>query len=108
MGAWGSTTYALCIYDQSGGGTRVLDANAPNAGFCKPFEEPCWKETGSSTSPTGLRYRRPFGAPDGLTTLRMKSGGTGAASALVLGKGSALDVPTLPLVAPVTKFDAAA
>src|SRR5262249_31966953 len=60
-----TTDYALCVYDQRGGGpTLRLAATAPAGGVCAG--RPCWSEASS-----GFRYVDRYLTPDGLATIRL-------------------------------------
>jgi cysteine-rich repeat protein len=81
----------LCVFDSQNGADRlVLESTAP-AGKG-------WRRTGAK----GFRYRSRSGAPDGLTSVVLKSGGAGKAEVLVGGMGASLGLPALRLGAPVT------
>ena len=90
------TTYQLCVYDQTGGGTLVLSAKAPNGGVCAGV--PCWKATGS-----GFKYKDKDLSPNGLLGVLLKAGEDGKAKIVVKGKSASLGLPpTLSLTQPVT------
>jgi DNA-binding beta-propeller fold protein YncE len=100
------TSYALCLYEN---GNLIADLNAPHGAFCLAESgdtdlpaDTCWQPIGPSSLPRGLRYRRPFGAPDGLTGMRLLAGGAGHARITGAGAGSELSLPALPLAPPVT------
>jgi hypothetical protein len=94
-----TTSYALCVYDDlDPGPTLIVDAMAPDAGLCPG--ETCWRSLKAPAS--GLFYRRPFGVPDGLTSLLVKAGASGQSRVILRGTGARLPLPGLPLVAPVT------
>jgi 6-phosphogluconolactonase (cycloisomerase 2 family) len=99
------TDYALCVYDNSGGGTLVSELLAPaGAGCGRPANEgpgPCWKAN-SPTAPTRLAYKRKSRHPDGISPLRLVSGSAGKSTAKVKAKGGGVPMPALPLTAPVT------
>ena len=91
-----NTTYQLCVYDQSGGGTLVLSATAPNGGVCAGA--PCWKQTGS-----GFKYKDKDLSPNGILGVVLKAGDDGKAKIMVKGKSGNLGLPpTLSLTQPVT------
>jgi hypothetical protein len=82
------TSYALCVYDESGGIPRlVMEADAPAEGNCTG--SPCWKPAGTS----GFKYRDPALTPHGLQKIILKAGPLGRANALVIGRGENLPVP---------------
>ena len=58
---------------------------------------PCWKVFGG----VGFTYRDKVGTPDGLTNIRLKSGGAGKGKIGVKGGGANLHLPMLPLTTPV-------
>jgi CSLREA domain-containing protein len=87
----GANDYALCLYDQSG---RRLAAAAPAGGLCPT--KPCWKQTSSGFSYTDKQLD-----PDSLKKVVLKEGPTGKAKITVKGAGANLDMPALPLAAPV-------
>ena len=91
-----AATYSLCVYDSSAQPQPVAAAAVGPMGSCGG--KPCWKATGSS----GFRYRDKDGTADGVKLLKLKSGVSGKAQILVMGKGQNLDTPTLPLTLPVT------
>jgi len=87
----GATDYTLCVFDRTGGADRlVLRAAAPHGAS--------WKPKGAK----GFRYRSRGGAPDGLTSLVLKSGGDRKARATLAGRGASLGLPALALGTPVT------
>src|SRR5438552_11722505 len=49
----------------------------------------------------GFTYRDKVGTPDGLTNIRLKSGGAGKGKIGVKGGGANLHLPMLPLTTPV-------
>jgi hypothetical protein len=80
--------YTLCLYDA---GALVASATAPstpNSGACG--NGTCW-----STSSTTLTYKDRDLTPEGVKTLKMKSGADGTASVLFKGKGALLQMPDL-------------
>lgn len=88
----GTTTYALCIWDESDAGASkalVHESVVAPGGNCGA--NPCWKATIS-----GFRYRNP-GATTGIKVLKLKSDAVGDASSIrVVGKGNALDLAGYP------------
>lgn len=84
-----TTAWAFCVYDAVG--TLRVSAEIPAGGTCAG--KPCWKASRSS-----FTYVAKSGMPDGVRTLQLKEGLKVAKSALALkGKGTALDLPPLPL-----------
>jgi len=82
-----STQYHVCTYAPG----LVLEATIP-ADAVK------WKVTGTK----GFSYADKTGAAGGITKLKLKAGAADKASVQVLGKGSDLDDPGMPLTQPVT------
>lgn len=74
----GTTSYALCVYDEQGlrVGALVLDRAAA---VCGPVAIPCWKTLGSF----GLRYTDRDGTVHGVRRVILKSGPAGTGKALV-------------------------
>jgi hypothetical protein len=77
------TDYSVCLYDEHEGVPYLALAASAPAGAD-------W-----SSKPTGFRYARNDGAPDGLRRLKLRTGGDGEARVLVMG--SQVGLPTLPL-----------
>jgi photosystem II stability/assembly factor-like uncharacterized protein len=93
-----SAQYTLCVYDRSGPGgdpALVIRARPRPTGPCAG--EPCWSAVSS-----GYKYRDREALPNGLTSIRLKAGATGAAKIILKGKGLNLSLPPLPLDATVT------
>src|SRR5262249_59076841 len=89
-----STTYALCVYDDSGLLTTVT---VPAGGTCG--HRPCWAErTG------GFRYRNRARTPEGAGKVALQRGRRdGRAKIVVEASGEDLDLPDLEsLESPVT------
>src|SRR6185503_7157841 len=87
------TQYTLCVYDRSGLGgdpALVLRAQARPSGICAG--DLCWSVVNS-----GYKYRDREALPHGLTSIRLKAGGTGASKVILKGKGLNLLTPSLPL-----------
>ncbi len=85
------TDYSFCIYDQTAGqSSLVARAEIPPAGSCGG--KPCWKATSK-----GFRYKDSLLLQDGIKVITLKSGGDGTAKIILKGKGSNLDLPSLPL-----------
>lgn len=87
-----SNDWSLCVY---GPGGLVFEAEAPAGGVCGTV--PCWKPVQN----VGFTYKSKDGAPDGLTTLVIKSGAAGKPTATLKGKGTNLALPALPLELPL-------
>jgi hypothetical protein len=91
-----STSYALCIYDHTGGTpTRRFAASVPSGGTCGAH--PCWKD-----STTGYLYVDSARTPDGVATLSLRAAGSAGAKLILQGKGANLPLSGLPLTPPVT------
>jgi hypothetical protein len=96
----GRTHYAFCMY-QGGSPVLALRALAPaGGGNCQPTasntSRSCWDD-----SSTGFRYRDDFETPEGLASMKLKSGVDGRAGAKVRATGEHLRLPALPLVLPL-------
>ncbi len=88
----GTTSYALCVYDQSAGVSHLrMRLRLPAGGTCRG--KPCWKAQGA----TGLGYKDSEATPDGITGATFKSGPVGKASMQIKARGGALTLPALPL-----------
>lgn len=86
-----ATTYAVCLYDETAGTpSLVFEALVPPGGSCGG--KACWKETRK-----GFRYADKQAVRDGIKRLDLKSGPAGTPGILVVGRGSNLVLPTLPL-----------
>ena len=83
-----TTGYDLCLYD--GTASLVASAAAAAGGTCAG--RPCW-----TAKSRGFRYVRKDGAPNGLTSLDLKSGEDGKARIVLKGKGAPLALPALPI-----------
>jgi hypothetical protein len=89
-------SYAFCVYDSSASPQPLLEAAVPPGGACAKL--PCWKPF------TGGRidyFDRPRYVA-GIELIRMLPGPAGKAKVQVTGRGERLDLPALPLTAPVT------
>ena len=86
----GTTNYALCVYDTTGSGPRMLVNAAAPAGSK-------WSSRGS-----GYRYRDTSASPDGVQKITLRAGADRRAKIVVKGAGSMLDVASLPAGLPVT------
>jgi cysteine-rich repeat protein len=87
-----TTSYQLCVYDETGGTPRlVLGTAAPAGGTCRG--RPCWRATS-----TGFKYADPELTPDGLFRILLREGLVpGKGKILVKGRGPNLGLPALPL-----------
>ena len=90
--------FELCVYDGSGNGQPLQSAVVKGGGTCGA--RPCWRAIGS----TGYAYSRSSstGVGDGITQLKLKSGGDGSAQVTIKGKGASLAPPDPALTLPVT------
>jgi hypothetical protein len=88
----GATEYALCLFSQSAGETRLLMAvDVPAAGICRGV--PCWQ----TPSTRGLRYNDPEGTAAGITRIALETGTDGSARITIAGGGLNLPIPALPI-----------
>ena len=88
----GSTTYDLCVYDQSAGSPSLVFRASPAAGMCGAV--PCWK--------SGLKshvYKDRAGSSDGLTGIKLQSPAFPKARITITGKGAKLPNFGLPMAA---------
>jgi hypothetical protein len=83
--------YTLCVFDDRG--APLVSALAP-AADCG--DRPCWRARRD-----GYAYRDPDGR-DGLYTVALRPGASGAASIEVAGRGARLGLPALPPELPLT------
>jgi hypothetical protein len=91
-----TSDYSVCVYDQNGAASVLrMDATAPAGGVCAG--KPCWRATG-----TGFLYSDRELTPEGLATIRLKTGDAGQGRITVKGRSTPLPLPSLPLGAPVT------
>ena len=91
----GTTTYTLCVYDQTGR-THVfkMGASVVPGGMCGT--KPCWK----AVSDKGWGYKNTNGNADGVSKVQLKGGAAGKPQVQVQGKGA-----TLPLPAPTSGIE---
>ena len=88
----GSTSYRLCVYDETGSIPSLkLGAGAPARGIYGK-DKPCWKPLGSSM-PKGFVYNDKDLTPDGLAKITLRAGDAGRAKITVTGKGATLRMP---------------
>ena len=74
----GTTSYALCVYDEHGLGVGALVLDRAGAA-CGPLSIPCWKTLGVF----GLRYTDRDGTVHGVRRVVLRSGPAGTGKALV-------------------------
>jgi cysteine-rich repeat protein len=87
-----TTAYALCVYDVTPSGSRlVLSSRAPAGGLCGGV--PCWRDLG----PRGFRYIDRAGSPDALIRLLLRPGEEGRARIVLRARGALLPSLSLPL-----------
>ena len=83
----GSTSYRLCVYDESAGvPSAVMTLTAPPGGTCAG--KPCW-----AAKKTGFLYKDKGLANDGLMQLQLTSGAAGKAKIVLKAKGERLPIP---------------
>jgi hypothetical protein len=100
LGDPGTTSYALCVFDESptlAQSTLVMFASAPAGEACspRPHRRPCWKKSARGV----LSYRDPDRTP--IAAIRLKPGADGHAEATVTGAGPRLRLPSLPTDLPL-------
>ncbi len=90
--------YTFCVYDESAATPALLLSATvtPNGGACGPGVGPCWRPTR-----TGHHYRDATRGRDGISRIDLLAGAAGKAKITVAGQGHALDLPALPLAAPL-------
>jgi len=82
------TSYALCIYDQSGPAPALaMNALIPSGGTCGL--RPCWNGRLS-----GFGYRNTHRTPDGVLRVRLQSTARPSTLIIIAGGGADLKVPT--------------
>ncbi|MBI3784724.1 MAG: hypothetical protein HY270_15130 [Deltaproteobacteria bacterium] len=92
----GTSSYRVCVYDESNGvPTLKLGALAPAGGLCHGLT-PCWKATGKKTS-TGYVYVDRDLTPNGLLRVALKAEVPGKSKAKIVVRGKG---PNLPMPAP--------
>jgi cysteine-rich repeat protein len=87
-----STTYTLCLYDQSANPQPRFRAVIAAGGWCDG--QPCWTQTSA-----GFRRRDRDGP---VRSIKLKPGASGKAQVTLRGKGTDLDPPPLGLAPTVT------
>ena len=89
----GTTGYALCVYDDAGGGPElVMQAVAPAGGTCGNGR-PCWRTRGRQTT-IGFRYSNSRASSNGLVSVNLVQGDDGKAAITVRGRGPDLGMPS--------------
>jgi hypothetical protein len=87
-----AASYGICLYD--GALQPLVDARVYPASNCEGG--PCWLPHGS-----GYAYKDPAAAADGITTVKLKAGASGAAQVQVRARGPGLNTPRPQLRLPV-------
>ncbi len=91
----GSTSYDLCVYDESGDvPSLVMSATIPAGGSCRG--RPCWKTSGTGAV-NGYRYNDRDASNAGIRRIVLRPGVQDKARVQVKGKGANLALPGLPL-----------
>ena len=92
------TRFEVCVYDASANAQPLRSAVVKGGGVCGA--RPCWRAIGA----TGFAYARSasVGVGDGITQLKLVSGGEGKSQVTVKGKGASLAPPDPALTPPVT------
>ncbi len=92
----GAGASQICLYDSSANPQPLWQAAAFAGGTCG--SGPCWKASGSK----GFKYKDRDATPEGITSIKLRSGSDGKAQVQVKGKGTNLALPALPVTLPVT------
>jgi cysteine-rich repeat protein len=89
----GGTSYALCLYDTSGGTPSLARPPIviPAGGTCRG--KVCWKALGT----TGFKRADKDRTPDGVESVVLRAGVAGKSSIVLVAKGANLAPPSLPL-----------
>jgi len=91
-----STTYTLCIYDETNDVPSLsLTAAVPPGGICDG--DPCWSTIGA-----GFKYKDSAAVNGGIKNLLLKFGEAGKAKIIAKGIGAQLALPGLPLAQDTT------
>lgn len=87
-----STSYRLCVWDATAGTPRLVASTGIAAGgTCG--DASCWRATR-----TGFRYKDRSAAAEGVRQLVLKAGSAGRSKIQLRAQGTALALPSLPLV----------
>ncbi len=89
----GSTGYALCVYDDSGGGPELVMQTVVPAGGTRANGRPCWRTRGRQAT-TGFRYSNTPASSSGLVSVNLTQGDDGKAAITVSGRGPNLGMPS--------------
>jgi hypothetical protein len=94
-----SDGYTACLFETGATPTTLLAAHVPPGGTC-PTGSPrsCWRAGAQAGQFT---YRDRAGSAAGIDRLVLRSGGAGAATVLIRGRGESLTLPPLPLDPPI-------
>jgi hypothetical protein len=85
---------AICVYDSRGASVRSV---APGGAPC-PNDRPCWRLRAASD----IRYTNTKSSRDGLKLVKLQERSPGDVRLGVDARGFGLEVPTFPMVGPVT------
>jgi len=91
------TSYVFCLYDGSGNAQPLATLVAPRGNFCGRIA--CWRQLGGADGT--IQWVNNSGNAYGLTQIRLRPGGDGAAKITVTARGVNLGLPATPLTAPV-------
>ncbi len=97
----GTTSYALCLYDDSAQSQPRLSMRLPEQADCAGDD--CWRQAGE-----GFRFRSDDGLPDGARRGDLRPGERGRSSIKVRARGPGIDLPgvlTLPVTAQWVRTD---
>ncbi len=84
----GGSSYAVCVYDNTG---LVTGVQVPAAGTCSGSA--CWKAIGTK----GYKYKDKSTSNDGVFQILFKGGSAGGSKLLVKAKDANFPMPSLPL-----------
>jgi hypothetical protein len=86
----GTTSYTLCVYDETAGAAAFqARLDVPAGGTCGG--KPCWQ-----AKPGKLKYRDPAAAASGVRAIDLKAGSVGKSKAKLKAKGAGMPVLALP------------
>jgi len=91
----GTTSYAVCVYDQSAGVPSLAVQMRVNRSGDVCAGKPCFKALGGDPpGGKGWKYKDRDSASEGVLRMLLKGGSAGKAKIIVKAKGSALPLPT--------------
>lgn len=91
-------SYALCVYGDDGATSALLsEIQVPGGVTCG--NQPCWKASGNPPTSKGWKFKDKLAEHGGLSSLVLKPGAADRPSIVAKGKGAALALPTLPIMA---------